>query len=382
MPGRRRHERERPRRRATRSSSCCAARSEGAASTSTRRRAPSCVGRSPGVRALPRRRHRVAPPRRVPLAIDGGWRLADVGSLNGTLRQPSAHRRRRCSPAATRCRSASTASSSSRGRGGAARRDRRRRPRGLMGIGDVLAALRPDFPDVTISKIRFLEAEGLVAPAAHRRAATASSATADVERLRYVLGLPARPVPAAQGDPRAPRGDRPRARAADRRRGPARRRAPWSRPTACPTPESFRAAAAEVRLSRAELLEASGLDDGAARAGSRASASSTKRGRALRRRRPRRSPRTVAEMAAFGIEPRHLRHVQGRRRPRGRARRAGRSRRCCASATRERPAAGRRGDPRARRAVGAAARRAGQGRARLRAAPLTRRARVASAPAG
>ncbi|MFJ8965495.1 MerR family transcriptional regulator [Lentzea sp. NBC_00516] len=55
-----------------------------------------------------------------------------------------------------------------------------------MSIGAVLAQLRPEFPDVTISKIRFLEAEGLVRPAR-----TASGyrqfAVADVERLRFVL---------------------------------------------------------------------------------------------------------------------------------------------------------------------------------------------------
>ncbi|WP_306749352.1 transcriptional regulator FtsR [Saccharothrix yanglingensis] len=60
------------------------------------------------------------------------------------------------------------------------------RPRGGSGIGAVLALLRADFPDVTISKIRFLEAEGLVRPAR-----TASGyrqfSSADVERLRYVL---------------------------------------------------------------------------------------------------------------------------------------------------------------------------------------------------
>ena len=33
-----------------------------------------------------------------------------------------------------------------------------------MSIGAVLDLLRPEFPDVTISKIRFLEAEGLVTP--------------------------------------------------------------------------------------------------------------------------------------------------------------------------------------------------------------------------
>ena len=50
----------------------------------------------------------------------------------------------------------------------------------------MLALLRPDFPDVTISKIRFLESEGLVRPAR-----TASGyrqfTSADVDRLRYVL---------------------------------------------------------------------------------------------------------------------------------------------------------------------------------------------------
>lgn len=58
--------------------------------------------------------------------------------------------------------------------------------RGASSIGAVLAQLRPEFPDVTISKIRFLEAEGLVRPAR-----TASGyrqfSVADVERLRFVL---------------------------------------------------------------------------------------------------------------------------------------------------------------------------------------------------
>lgn len=53
-------------------------------------------------------------------------------------------------------------------------------------IGSVLAQLRADFPDVTISKIRFLESEGLVQP---RRTAAGyrQFSPADIERLRYVL---------------------------------------------------------------------------------------------------------------------------------------------------------------------------------------------------
>lgn len=35
---------------------------------------------------------------------------------------------------------------------------------GLMSIGTVLNMLRDEFPEVTISKIRFLESEGLVEP--------------------------------------------------------------------------------------------------------------------------------------------------------------------------------------------------------------------------
>ena len=56
----------------------------------------------------------------------------------------------------------------------------------LVTIGEVLARLREDFPDVTISKLRFLEAEGLVeprrTPAGYRK-----YSAADIARLRYVL---------------------------------------------------------------------------------------------------------------------------------------------------------------------------------------------------
>ncbi|MEV0293546.1 MerR family transcriptional regulator [Nocardia sp. NPDC050710] len=55
-----------------------------------------------------------------------------------------------------------------------------------MSIGSVLDLLRPDFPDITISKIRFLEAEGLIrperTPSGYRR-----FSIADCERLRFVL---------------------------------------------------------------------------------------------------------------------------------------------------------------------------------------------------
>lgn len=55
-----------------------------------------------------------------------------------------------------------------------------------MSIGVVLERLNAEFPDVTVSKIRFLESEGLISPertASGYRRFTES----DVERLRYIL---------------------------------------------------------------------------------------------------------------------------------------------------------------------------------------------------
>jgi DNA-binding transcriptional MerR regulator len=58
--------------------------------------------------------------------------------------------------------------------------------RGHLGISEVLAQLRAEFPDISVSKIRFLETEGLIAPArapsGYRR-----FGAADVDRLRYIL---------------------------------------------------------------------------------------------------------------------------------------------------------------------------------------------------
>jgi DNA-binding transcriptional MerR regulator len=55
-----------------------------------------------------------------------------------------------------------------------------------VSIGQVLDELRPEFPDISPSKIRFLEAEGLIQPlrssSGYRR-----FAVADIERLRFIL---------------------------------------------------------------------------------------------------------------------------------------------------------------------------------------------------
>jgi DNA-binding transcriptional MerR regulator len=57
---------------------------------------------------------------------------------------------------------------------------------GQFGISEVLAQLLPEFPDISTSKIRFLEAKGLIEPARSRSGYRRFSAE-DIERLRYIL---------------------------------------------------------------------------------------------------------------------------------------------------------------------------------------------------
>jgi DNA-binding transcriptional MerR regulator len=57
-----------------------------------------------------------------------------------------------------------------------------------LNIGEVLDRLRPDFPGVTIPKIRFLEDKGLVKPERTPSGYRKFSAE-DVDRLRYVLRM-------------------------------------------------------------------------------------------------------------------------------------------------------------------------------------------------
>jgi DNA-binding transcriptional MerR regulator len=62
------------------------------------------------------------------------------------------------------------------------------RSRDYLSIGEVLEAIRGDFPDVSISKIRFLENEGLIAPA-RTGSGYRKFYEDDVARLRYILSL-------------------------------------------------------------------------------------------------------------------------------------------------------------------------------------------------
>jgi DNA-binding transcriptional MerR regulator len=58
----------------------------------------------------------------------------------------------------------------------------------LLGIGQVLAQLQPEFPDLTPSKLRFLEEQGLVTPS-RTAAGYRKFSPADVDRLHVVLAM-------------------------------------------------------------------------------------------------------------------------------------------------------------------------------------------------
>jgi DNA-binding transcriptional MerR regulator len=162
-----------------------------------------------------------------------------------------------------------------------------------LSIGAVLAQLRPEFPDVTISKIRFLESEGLVRPA--RTASGYRQFTSvDVERLRFVL--------AAQRDHYLPlKVIKQQLDAADE---PPRRA--LVAVEGVPTVEHFEQPPTTPRLTREELLAQSGIGKtmladleqyGIVRSGAAGFYDSESVLVA----------KTVRAMAEFGIEPRHLR---------------------------------------------------------------------------
>ncbi|MFE9429292.1 MerR family transcriptional regulator [Kitasatospora sp. NPDC006697] len=178
-----------------------------------------------------------------------------------------------------------------------------RRGSDLLSIGAVLAFLREDFPEVTISKIRFLEAEGLVepqrTPSGYRK-----FGPADVERLAYVLRM--------QRDHYLPlRVIREHLDAIERGEAPPALPGAEGRPG--PLEEADREldtpSAAGVRLGRAELLAAAGAEErdlaewesyGLVSPGPDGGYDADTLQIA----------RLVAELGRFGLEPRHLRQVK------------------------------------------------------------------------
>jgi DNA-binding transcriptional MerR regulator len=172
-----------------------------------------------------------------------------------------------------------------------------------MSIGAVLDLLRPDFPDVTISKIRFLEAEGLVTP--ERAASGYRRFTAyDCARLRFVLTaqrdqyLPLKVIK-AQLDAQ-PDGELPLAGS------------PYGVPRlvtvgdGVPADADVTVAPTRVRLSREDLLDRSGVDDDLLTALLKAGVITTGPGGFF-------DEHAVVilqcarALADYGVEPRHLR---------------------------------------------------------------------------
>jgi DNA-binding transcriptional MerR regulator len=179
-----------------------------------------------------------------------------------------------------------------------------------MSIGKVLGLLRADFPDVTISKIRFLEAEGLIEPDRTSSGYRKFTAT-DVERLRFVLSaqrdhyLPLRVIKerleafnrrTAERDASVPASDG----ALDTPAVSEESRAPGS--------EIVPGDAVDVRLTREELMGAVGMDalqlaqlEEYGLIAPRAGSADSFDGNALV------IARLVRELAGYGLEPRHLR---------------------------------------------------------------------------
>jgi DNA-binding transcriptional MerR regulator len=175
----------------------------------------------------------------------------------------------------------------------------------LLNIGQVLDLLRSDFPTISIPKIRFLEEKGLVTPE-RTAAGYRKFSHADVERLRYVLVLQRdheqslkrigeildsldrglEPPPLVSLKPSVPE--------------------VALAPDGMPSPESFRRHD-EVRLSRMEVLKIAEIDDDLLTSLEEYGLITPRRGTGHYDSDALVIAATAAEMAEFGIEPRHLR---------------------------------------------------------------------------
>jgi DNA-binding transcriptional MerR regulator len=178
-------------------------------------------------------------------------------------------------------------------------------------IGEVLGILKSEFDDITISKIRFLESEGLVmpqrTPSGYRK-----FTEADVQRLRYILRqqkenfLPLKVIRERLDTAVPPSGTTP---PDIREEEPAE---PTPPPAAAEVPSERRPLGLGIPngpLSRRELVEASGLTESRLRDlenfgllhGERTATGLWYDGQALG------IARLAARFLHFGVEPRHLR---------------------------------------------------------------------------
>ncbi|MEV0095571.1 MerR family transcriptional regulator [Streptomyces sp. NPDC050738] len=164
-----------------------------------------------------------------------------------------------------------------------------------VSIGTVLNILREEFPEVTISKIRFLEAEGLVepqrTPSGYRK-----FSTGDVERLAQVLRmqrdhyLPLRVI--RDHLDALERGEQVQLPSQDA----AHEEAGAERATAARIGRDVLLAAAEVSVEELDEWESYGLIAPVAEGGYDAEAVNV--------------ARLLADLGRFGLEPRHLRAMK------------------------------------------------------------------------
>lgn len=176
----------------------------------------------------------------------------------------------------------------------------------LLNIGQMLDELRDEFPELTKSKIHYLEAEGLLAPQ-RTPAGYRKFSFSDVERLRFILRQQANFWPLSEI--RQTLDDMDRGVVPDLRKGRGVR-VPELKLAGdgLPMVETFREPRSQVRLSRADLLDKSGLDE--------ATLAAVEEFGLIKRRASQtyydgddlQVAALVAEFAEEGLEPRHLRH--------------------------------------------------------------------------
>lgn len=133
------------------------------------------------------------------------------------------------------------------------------RSRDYLSIGEVLDAIKVDFPDVSISKIRFLESEGLINPE-RTGSGYRKFYDPDVARLRYILSLqrehflPLRVIRERLAEADAG-GTLPVAEVAPKGLASSSQKSNGSTKSSAPS------LATDVQLDRASLSDASGLSD-------------------------------------------------------------------------------------------------------------------------
>ena len=161
--------------------SWCAAGPQAGAALRARGATLTRLGRAPRQRDQPRRHHRVAPPRRDRARPTDGYEVARRRLAERHLRQPASGSRRAVLQHGDELQIGKFRLVFFERADGLRSRDTP-----YLSIGEVLGLLLDEFPDITISKIRFLESQGLIDAGAHP-VGIPQVLRADVELLKVIL---------------------------------------------------------------------------------------------------------------------------------------------------------------------------------------------------